>query len=358
MKAKAMVAVEPDHLELQEFDVVPPEIDQILMKLGATSVCASDPKILSGKVPLMGQFPLILGHEIAGEVAAIGKDAAEIHHLQVGDRITVEPMRVCGHCERCRTEFNYHKCRPMWAYGATMTADNPPYLFGGYAEYMYLLPGTLLHKLDKGVPFTSACLSSVIGNGVRWVKHLAQMTYGQRLVISGAGSQGLAALMVAKECGVGPIAMLGLGRDKKRFELAREFGVDHTINIEVEDPLEAVPDLLGGPPEVVVETSGAPSAIQSALKMVKMMGKVVTIGVSGRKQTAIDFDTLVVKGVQILADHAQAGNFQDAMRIINSQKYAIEKINNYSYSLEELPKALEETTDPPDGFIKGVVKFD
>lgn len=358
MRAKAMVAVAAGRLELQEFEVVPPERDQILMKLGATSVCASDPKILAGKVPLMDQFPLILGHEIAGEVAEIGEEAAAIHQLKAGDRITVEPMLVCGHCEWCRTEFNYHKCRPLRAYGATLTADKPPFLFGGYAEYMYLLPGTLPHKIDEGVPLTSACLSSVIGNGVRWIKHLGQMTYGQRLVISGVGSQGLAALMMAKECGVGPIAMLGLGRDKARFELAREFGADHTIDIEQEDPVEAVPDLLGGPPDVVVETSGAPSAIQSALELVKMMGRVVVIGVSGRKQTAIDFDTLVVKGVQISADHAQAGNVQDAVRIINSQKYAIEKINNFSYPLEELPRALEETADPAEDFIKGVVVFD
>ena len=353
-----MVAVEPNRLELEEFEVNPPAKDQILLKLGATSVCASDPKILRGKVPPFDKFPMVLGHEIAGEVVEIGVEAANIYQVEVGERITVEPMVICGHCEWCRTEFNYHKCRPIRAYGASMQANKPPYLLGGYAEYMYLVPGSIIHKLDPEVPFRSACLSSVIGNGVRWVKYLGQMTFGQSLVISGAGSQGLAALMTAKECGVGPIAMLGLGRDKARFELAKEFGADHTINIETDDPLTAVPDLLGGPPDVVVETSGVPSAIQNALKMVKMMGRVVVIGVSGRKQTAIDFDTLVVKGVQILADHAQAGNVQDAVRIINSQKYAIEKINNFSYPLEELPRALEETADPAEDFIKGVVVFD
>jgi threonine dehydrogenase-like Zn-dependent dehydrogenase len=64
----------------------------------------------------------------------------------------------------------------------------------------------------------------------------------------------MATLMAARECSAGPIAMLGIGRDHKRFELDREFGVDFTVNIEQEDPLEAVPELLGGPPDVVVET--------------------------------------------------------------------------------------------------------
>ena len=79
---------------------------------------------------------------------------------------------------------------------------------------------------------------------------------------------------------------------------------------------------------------------------------------SGGKETSIKFDTLVNKGVTILAGGGQAGNWQDAMRIINSRKYPVEEISNFTYSLEELPKALEETAHPPEGFIKGVVVFD
>lgn len=355
MKAKAMVAVEPGRLELKEFEVVPPEKDQILLKIGATSVCASDPKIFLGEVGPGTQFPVIMGHEFAGEVAEIGEEAADFQGLKIGDRITVEPMLICGRCEWCRTEYNYHKCRPLRAYGWTMTADTPPYLFGGYAEYMYLVPISLVHRVADGVPDQAACLSSVIGNGVRWVKLLGQMTFGQSLAISGVGSQGLATLIAAQEFGVGPIAMLGLARDRARFELAREFGADFTVNVEQEDPLEAVPELLGGAPDVVIETSGVPSAILTALALVKMTGRVVSIGLSGGKKTQVKFDTLVVKGVSIVSDHAQAGNVEDAMRIINSRKYAIEKINNFTYSLEDLPRALEETANPPDGFIKGVV---
>jgi threonine dehydrogenase-like Zn-dependent dehydrogenase len=239
-----------------------------------------------------------------------------------------------------------------------MAADTAPYLFGGYSEYMYIVPGSLVHRLADDTPFMAGCFSSVMGNGVRWVKHLGQMTFGQSLAISGVGSQGLATLIAARECGVGPIAMMGLAHDEHRFNLAKEFGADYIVNIEKENPLEAVPNLLGGSPDVVIETSGAPSAITTAIDLVKMMGRVVCIGVSGRKKTPVDFDTLVVKGVHILADHAQAGNVKDAVRIINSHKYSIEKIHNFKYSLEELPRALEHTANPPEGFIKGVVAFD
>lgn len=357
MKAKSMVTVEPGRIEMKEFEVSPPDKDQILLKLGVTSICASDPKILWGKTPFV-QFPVIMGHELAGSVADIGPSAKDRYGLKVGDRITVEPAIPCGHCQWCRTEFNYHKCRPLKCYGLTLDADQPPHLLGGYAEYMYLLPGSLIHRVADDVPDQAACLSSVIGNGVRWVKYLGQMTFGHSLAISGVGSQGLATLIAARECGVGPIAILGLNRDSARFELAREFGVDFTINIEQEDPLKIVPELLGGPPDVVVETSGVPTAIQTALELVKMTGRVVSIGLSAGKETAIKFDPLVAKGVTIACDHAQAGNVQDAMRIINSGKYNIGKINNVQYSLEDLPRALEETARPPEGFIKGAIVFD
>jgi len=356
MKSKAMVVVEPGKMELKEFEVIPPKKDEILLKLKTTSVCASDPKIMWGHTPYVA-FPIIMGHELTGEVAEIGEEAAHNYKLKAGDRITVEPTLPCGHCRWCRTEHYYHKCRPLKVYGLTLTADQQPYLFGGYSEFMYVLPGSLVHKVAEGVSDLAASLSSVIGNGVRWIKTLGEMTYGQTLVISGVGSQGLATLLAAKECGVGPIVMLGLGRDQTRFDLAKEFGVDFTLNIEKENPLEEVPKLLGGPPDTVVETSGVSSAIQTALELVKPIGKVVTIGLSGGKETSVKFDMLVAKGVTVLADHAQAGNVEDAMRLINSRKYAIEKINNFNYHLEQLPEALEDTAHPPEGFIKGAVVF-
>jgi threonine dehydrogenase-like Zn-dependent dehydrogenase len=356
MKAKAMVAVEPGRMELKEFEVVSPQKDQILLKLGVTSVCASDPKILWGRTSLV-RFPVIMGHEIVGRVAEIGEEAASRYGLKPGDSITVETGIPCGHCEWCRTKHYYQKCQPSRIYGLSMTADQPPFLFGGYAEYMYIVPGSIPHNVAPGVPYLAASLSSVMANGVRWVKTLGQMTFGQSLAISGVGSQGLATLIAARECGVGPIAILGLSRDQARFELAREFGVNFTVNIEQKDPLKAVPEMLGGPPDVVVETSGVPSAIQTALELVKPTGRVATIGLSGGKETYIKFDPLVDKGVTILADAGQAGNWEDALRIINSRKYAIEKISNFTYHLEELPRALDETAHPPEGFIKGAVVF-
>jgi threonine dehydrogenase-like Zn-dependent dehydrogenase len=356
MNAKGMVVVEPGRLELREFEVRPPAPGEILIKTRVTSVCSTDIKVFHGQVG-SARYPLIMGHEFTGEVVEVGAAAAKQYPVAVGERVTPEPYIPCGHCAWCRTDHHYHNCPDVRTYGVSQACDRPPYLLGGYAEYVVLTPGTLLHKLAPNTPDLAGSLSSVVGNAVRWIKTLGQMSFGQSLVISGAGSQGLCTLAAAREAGVGPIVMLGLSSDQARFDLAKEFGVDHVVEVDRHDPLKAVPDLIGGPPDVVIETSAAPAAIQTAIKLVRRSSRVVSIGLSGGKQTAIAFDDLVWRDITLVCGKGQAGNVGDAMRLINSGKYAFEKINNFRYAVQDLGRALADTEKPPAGFIKAAVVF-
>lgn len=352
-----MVLVEPGRLEIQEFELKSPAPEEILIRTKVTSVCSTDVKVFHGQVA-SARYPVIMGHEFTGEVIEIGEKAANKYSLSVGDRVTPEPYIPCGHCEWCRTEHHYHNCSSVQLFGISLSCKNPPYLLGGYSEYVYLVEGTILHKLEPETSDLAGSLSSVVGNGVRWVKTLGQMSFGQSLVISGAGSQGLCTLAVAREIGVGPIVMLGLSKDVTRFELAKEMGVDFVVEVDRQDPIQVVPELLGGPPDVVIETSGVPEAIQTAIQLVRRSGRVVSIGLSGGKQTPIVFDDLVWRDITIVCGKGQAGNVADAINLINSRKYPFEKINNYHYRLSELERALVDTERPPEGFIKGAIVFE
>ncbi len=356
MQARAMVLEEPGRLELREFEVRPPSPEEILIKTRVTSVCSTDIKVFHGQVGA-ARYPVIMGHEFTGEVVEIGSAAAKRYPVAIGDRVTPEPYIPCGHCAWCRTDHHYHNCPDVRLYGISLVCDQSPHLLGGYAEYVYLIAGTVLHKLAPGAPDLAGSLSSVLGNGVRWVKTLGQMSFGQSLVISGAGSQGLCTLAAAREAGVGPVVMLGLSSDQARFDLAREFGVDHVVEVDRQDPLQAVPDLIGGPPDVVIETSAAPAAIQTAIKLVRRSGRVVCIGLSGGKQTSLAFDDLVWRDITLVSGKGQAGNVADAVRLINSGKYPFEKINNSQYGLKDLNRAIADTEKPPKGFIKAAVVF-
>ncbi len=141
MKSKAMVVVEPNRMELKEFEVSPPAPDQILVKTTVTSVCSSDIKFFHGTFPAVN-YPVIMGHEISGRVVEAGPEAKRWYGIKPGDKITVEPYIPCGRCEASRSEHFYHHCDHGGIYGLNLACDRPPHLFGGYSEYFYVMPGT------------------------------------------------------------------------------------------------------------------------------------------------------------------------------------------------------------------------
>jgi threonine dehydrogenase-like Zn-dependent dehydrogenase len=356
MKAKAMVVSKPGSMELRQFELPPTPPDHILVQTIVTSICSTDVKVFHGQTPV-GQYPLIMGHEVAGKVVEIGEKAAAWYELKPADRITIEPYIACGRCEFSRSDHFYHYCTHGGIYGITLPCDKSPYLFGGYSEYFYLVPGAIAHKQSEQMADSAASISSVVANGVRWVKTLGRIGFGESVVISGPGSQGLCSLAAALHSGAAPVVVLGLECDGDRLKLAEEFGAHHVINVDAEDPVAAVKRLIPRGPDAVIETSGTPEGIRSAVDMVRPAGRVVAIGLSGGLETSIRFDDLVWKSVSLICGLGQAGNVADAMTLIDTGKYPFDKINNRIYRLEDLAQALKDTEERPAGFIKGAVVF-
>ncbi len=356
MRSRAMVVTEPGRMVLEEFEVAKPPPGHLLVKTSVTSVCSTDIKVFKGKTPF-GRYPLIMGHEIAGEVVDVGDGPNDWPGIAPGARITVEPYIPCGRCEWSRSRHFYHQCPHGGIYGISRACDEPPYLMGGYSEYFYVVPGTIVHALGDRMPASAASLSSVVANGVRWVKTLGRITFGESVVISGPGSQGLSALASALESGAAPVIVLGLARDAERLALAREFGAHHTVDVEARDAREAVKALLPEGADAVIETSGTPDGILAAIDMVRPAGRIVSIGLSGGVETPVRFDDLVWKSVTLITGLGQAGNVGDAMKLIDTGRYPFEKINNRVYRLEDLADAIRDTEQRPPGFIKGAVVY-
>ena len=356
MKSKAMVVKAPGQMELQAFELQKTPADHVLVKTTVTSVCSTDIKVFKGHTPV-GRYPVIMGHEIAGKVVEVGSEAAGWYDLKADDRITVEPYIACGHCDASRSDHFYHHCAHGGIYGISLPCDKPPYLFGGYSEYFYLVPGTIVHRQNENMADSAASISSVVANGVRWVKTLGKIKFGESVVISGPGSQGLCSLAAALESGANPVVVLGLDCDTERLKLAREFGAHHVINVDREDPVQAVTRLIPGGPDAVIETSGSPEGIRAAVEMVRRAGRVVNIGLSGGLETPIKFDELVWKSISLISGLGQAGNVSDAMKLIDTGKYPFDKINNRTYRLEDLLQAIKDTEERPSDFIKAAVIF-
>lgn len=349
--SKAVVLEEPNKFVIKEIEIPPLEHDGLIMRVEMVAICSSDKKLMDG-THSRASFPKILGHEFVGFVEAIGETAKENYGVDVGDRITVEPYVGCTSCKYCLTG-DYQAHLPYQNYGTGLTCDQYPYLLGAYSEYMYLLPGTKLYKIRPEIPAESACLSSIIGNGVRWIRTKGKVKFGDSVVILGSGALGLASVIAAKESGAYPIIVVGITKDAKKFELAKEMGADYCINLETTDVYSEVERITNGEmADVVVEACGVPSMIKMSYTLARTCGKVVMSGLVGGKEVPVVTDRIVNDELTVYGGHGQAWDVEDACRIINSGKYPIEKMVSHVFKLDQVNEAMDFFKSAPPECIR------
>jgi alcohol dehydrogenase len=160
-----MVLVGRGELEAQAFPHPDLGPDDGLLRVELAGICHTDVDILSGSFD--SPLPLIMGHEIAGIIEAVGERAARKWRVAPGDRVAVEPMAGCGTCRYC-TGGESRFCADAVGYGTSTSSARAPHLFGAYSPLMYLAPGSLVHRLPAGMSAESGMLCTVaISNGVQ-----------------------------------------------------------------------------------------------------------------------------------------------------------------------------------------------
>ena len=352
MMAKAMVVEQAGKFSEKSFPLPVIGAHDLLLKVERVSICGSDPKMFLGNHSQV-QLPVILGHEVVGFVAEVGDAAEKTYGVSVGDRIVVEPYIMCGACSYCLTG-NYQLCaNGKRAYGFTLSCDQEPYLWGAYSEYLYVSPGSKVHHIKPKIPANAACLASVIGNGIRWIRRKGKAQFGESVVILGPGAQGLASVIAAQEAGMENIIVVGLGRDEVGFGLAKEFGATHLVDVDKSDALEAVKHITEGRmADLAVECTGNVQSIGTGIDFLRPQGRYVLASVTGKKLASIETDKIVNKELEIYGGYGQSWDVELAVKIINSRKYAIEKIITQEYPLAQAQEAMEFFISKPANCIR------
>src|SRR2546426_7002136 len=284
---RAVVQTARRKLELRELALPDIDDDSGLLRVEACGICGSDAEQYAGVLP--ATFPLIPGHEPLGVIERIGDRAAKRWGVDVGDRVAVEVLIPCGHCRACLAG-RYQVCRGrggMFGY-SYVPLSRPPALWGAYADYMYLDPCSLVHRMRKDIPAGLAVLFNPVGAGFRWAVELPHTGPGDTVLVLGPGQRGLASVIAARAAGADAIIVTGLTRDAQKLTLARELGADHVIDVENENALARVRELTGGRgAEVVIEvTANAAEPVAEALHYGAAGGGIVLAGVEGVKAGA------------------------------------------------------------------------
>src|SRR5438128_9352593 len=274
---KAWVLGDPGELWLREKPVPVPKKAELLVRIDAVAICATDleiiyhgpPALIRGGMPHNKNFTP--GHEYMGTVVALGPGVDE---YRIGQRITVEIHAGCGQCKRCRAGM-YTSCHNYGLNYGDVDKGHRANGFttdGGFCEYQVNNINTLV-AIPDAMSDEEATLVVTAGTAMYGLTELGGLVAGESVVVTGPGPIGLLGVAVAKALGAHPVILTGT-RDN-RLKIGRELGADHVVNVTREDAVTAVRRLNDGKGvDYVLECSGAPNALNEAAQMVNRGGRI------------------------------------------------------------------------------------
>ena len=353
---KAWVLGDPEELALVEKPVPQPGPAEVLVRVDAIAVCATDIEIIRHGLPAMvdGGLPFnrgfTPGHEYMGTVVQLG---ASVDEFEIGDRITVEVHAGCGRCQRCR-EGMYTACL-NYGHSKKGHRANGFSTDGGFAEYAVNNINTMVRVPDD-MTDEEATLVVTAGTAMYGLDVMAGIIAGEGVVVIGPGPIGLMGVGVAKALGAHPVILTGTrGR---RLEIGRRLGADEIVNVTREEPVAAVERITRGKGvQYALECSGAPSALDEAARMVNRGGR-ICLAAFPADPVPVDLAYLVRNNIFVFGIRGEGRSATHRAAALMAQKrFDAKLIHTHTFPLSEVPTAIRYARERIEDAIKVVVKI-
>lgn len=358
-RMKAWVLGGPDELFQTTKPVPSPGKAEVLVRIDAVAICATDLEIIhygspakfQGGLPFHKNFTP--GHEYMGTVAALGPGVDE---YRIGERVTVEIHAGCGQCKRCRQGM-YTACLNYGQNHGDVDKGHRANGFttdGGFCEYQVNNVNTLIRVPDS-MTDEEATLVVTAGTSMYGLTELGGLVAGESVVVIGPGPIGLLAAGVAKALGAEPVVLVGT-RDG-RLEIGRKLGADRVVNVRNEDAVAVVKDLTRGlGADYVIECAGTQDAINMATAMVNRGGK-ICLAAFPHDPVTVDLPQIVRNNVYLYGIRGEGRSATHrAMAFMAARRFDARLVHTHSFHLDDLPEALRHARDRVDDAIKVVVK--
>lgn len=330
MKALVKYAKGKANMEIRDLPIPKPDYGEVLIKIEACGICGTDLKIYDDT--FINNPPVIVGHEFAGKVVEIGEG---VSGWKIGDRVVSEQhVNACGLCSFCLTGRK-HFCT---------SKRSPGYLSdGAFAEYI-TITASLLHKIPEQISFEEAALIEPMAVAAYGILGRTVIKPEDFVVILGCGPIALLALQMVKVEGASKVLITGLNSDeKKRFALAKQFGADYIINVQKDDPINAVLNATEGVgADVVIDLSGANNAILQGFEMLKKDGRFCALGLP-HGDVSIPWTKLALKAAHIHFSYSSDyTSWERCLSMINNKKIILDEFIKDIYSLDDWEVAFDK----------------
>lgn len=342
---KAIVIHAQKDLRVEELPVPKPDSGEIEIAIRAGGICGSDLHyyLHGGFGTVRLREPMILGHEIAGEVIATGPD---VKAFRRGDRVAVSPSRPCTECSECQAGRQNH-CFNMRFYGSAMPM---PHIQGAFRQRL-VVSQTQCHRIDDTVSFNQAAFAeplSVVLHAIRRAGNL----FGKRVLVTGCGPIGLLCILAAKRAGAGEIVATDISRNM--CERATSCGADQAINVLKEQ--HKLEEYAGGKGtfDVAFEASGSPAAMGPALAAIRPQGVLVQLGLGG--EISIPVNLVVSREIEIRGSFRFHAEFAQAVQLINQREIDVDSLLSHRFAIDDAVAAFEQASDR-NSAIKVQIEF-
>ena len=357
---KAWVLGNPDQLMLIDKPIVMPGKAEVLVRIDAVAICATDldvishgpPALIEGGLPFNKNFTP--GHEYMGTVVALGPSVDE---FDIGDRVTVEIHSGCGQCKRCRMGM-YTSCHNYGLNYGNVNKGHRANGFttdGGFKQYAVNNINTLI-KVPDSMTDEEATLVVTAGTTMYGLTELGGLIAGESLVVIGPGPIGLLGVAVAKALGAGPVILIGT-RDS-RLEIGKKLGADYTLNVKNEkDIVQSVKNIVGEKgADYVIECAGTKEALNDAIMMTNRGGK-ICLAAFPHEPVEVNIPHMVINNIYMFGIRGEGKSATHrAMQFMKEKRFNANLVHTHTFKLSDLPTALKYARERIDDAIKIVIK--
>lgn len=331
---KAVIIHAAKDLRVEERAAETPGPDQVSIAIGAGGICGSDLHYFNhgGFGAIRVKHPMVLGHEVAGTVTAVG---AGVETIAVGDRVAVSPSLPCNECEYCLKGLQNH-CLDMRFYGSAMRM---PHVDGAFRQQL-VAEASQCHKLADGVSLAEGAFAEPFAVTLHAVNRAGSLL-GKRVLITGSGPIGALCVLAARAHGAREIIITDVVDAPLAY--ARKVGADRTINV-LEAPEQLAALATGkGTMDVMFEASGNAAALASGLAALRPRSTLVQLGLGG--DIALPQNVVVGKEIEIRGSFRFHEEFGLAVDLINQRRVDVRPLLSDTFPIDEAVKAFELASD-------------